>query len=646
MCGIAGALFWGDENGRHDPQQIVRAMTDALAHRGPDGHGVVRCDDGGVSNDRPTVVLGHRRLAIIDLSPRGAQPMADRSRVLWTSFNGEIYNYRALRRELEDRGRTFTSDSDTEVILHAYEVWGVGAWERLRGMFAFALWDGRRQELMLVRDRLGIKPLYLTRRDGYVLFASEVRALLATGLVPRRLDATGLWQYLSYQTVPAPRTLVEGVRLIEPGCCLTIDGSGLTRETRYWNLLTSASRAAADATPATAASEVRRLLDESIHLHLVSDVPIGVFLSGGIDSSAIVALMRAAGVTPRTFSVGFSEPTYDESQYARRVADRFGADHTHVGLTEGELLDEVPAALAAMDHPSGDGVNSYVVSRAVRQAGLTVALSGLGGDEIFGGYPSFRRLGRAGRSLERWGRAPQVVRGAAAGLVRAASSSVASMKVAAVLESDGSIAATWPITRQLFSASQRRRLLEPRWLTGLHDADPYVDRLAAVYAEAPGAGRWAQVSYAEATTYMHDVLLRDTDQMSMAHGLEVRVPLLDHRLAEYVIGLPDACKQFDGGPKPLLVRALGGTLPDDIVHRPKRGFTLPFDPWMRAGLKEFCAARLGAGGLEARGLFRTDALRTLWTDFLSGSRKTTWSRVWTLVALEAWLDRHGMREPA
>jgi asparagine synthase (glutamine-hydrolysing) len=391
---------------------------------------------------------------------------------------------------------------------------------------------------------------------------------------------------------------------------------------------------------------VRALLDESIRLHLVSDVPVGVFLSGGIDSSAIVALMRAGGMTPHTFSVGVADPAYDESRYASAVAERFGAEHSHIPLTEDELLSELPDAIGAMDHPTGDGVNSYVVSKAVRQAGVKVALSGLGGDELFGGYPSFARFARFEGPLARWGAAPKAARGAAAGLVRAVGGSVATAKAAEVLESDGSLAEAWPITRQLLSPADRRVLLDPSWTARARTDDPYAERLSAAYEAAPGAGLWSRVSYAEASAYMHDVLLRDVDQMSMAHGLEVRVPLLDHRLVEYVIGLPDACKRIGSGPKPLLVQALGGVLPEDVVSRPKRGFTLPFDPWMRSALRDFCERRLGPQGLAGRGLFSAPALARLWASFLAGSRETTWSRVWMLVVLEAWLDRHGIEAEA
>lgn len=639
MCGIAGALYF-EEPCSSDPSRIAQRMTDALAHRGPDGQRVIVHRQSG-ADGKTVVAFGHRRLAIIDLTDRAAQPMASRSRSHLLTFNGEIYNFRALRRELQERGRSFASDSDTEVILQAYDEWGVRGFERLRGMFAFGLWDADRQQLLLVRDRFGIKPLYVARAEGVLLFASEVRALLASGLVPRRLDPTSLWQYLGYQTVPCPRTLIDGVSLVEPGTIVAVGADGVATTTRYWDLLGSAQAGVTSDAPASV-RDVRELLAESVDLHLVSDVPVGVFLSGGIDSSAIVALVRAAGRTPATFSVGFAERSFDESPYARLVADRFGANHTHLELSEAALLEALPKALEAMDHPSGDGVNTYVVSRAVHEAGVKVALSGLGGDELFGGYPSFARLHRARRLLAGWGQAPQIVRGAAASVVRAVGSTVTSTKLASVMESDGSIAAAWPVTRQLLSAVERRSLLSATWLARADQGDPYVEHLSRTFAAAPQAGIGAQISYAEALTYMHDVLLRDTDQMSMAHGLEVRVPLLDHRLAEYLMRLPDSVRGLEAGGKPLLVRAMGSELPAEIVTRPKQGFTLPFDPWMRGALRDFCAIRLGPLGLDGRGLFRPRAISRLWEQFLARDRRVTWSRIWTLVALETWLDAHGI----
>jgi asparagine synthase (glutamine-hydrolysing) len=382
-----------------------------------------------------------------------------------------------------------------------------------------------------------------------------------------------------------------------------------------------------------------------VALQLVSDVPVGAFLSGGLDSTAVVALMREAGQTPRTFSIGFSESAFDEASYARMVASRFRTDHTEISLSEGDLLDQLPEAVAAMDQPTGDGVNTYVISRVVRSAGVTVALTGLGGDEFFAGYPSFKRLSRLAGPLRLWAHLPAVLRGGVARTVEILGGpSVAARKVAALLASDGTLAAAFPLMRQVLSESQRRALLSGRWRPAADPArDPYIGELQRAYAGSPAVGLLSQVSYAEGWTYLQDVLLRDTDQMSMAHGLEVRVPLLDHELVEYLMGVPDVHKCPNGVPKRLLVESLEGLLPGEIVHRPKQGFVLPFEPWMRGALRAFCAERLEFGRVAARGLFQPEAVQALWNAFLEGRGGVSWSRLWVLVVLEEWLERHGMR---
>jgi asparagine synthase (glutamine-hydrolysing) len=644
MCGIAGAMFFG---GRHDDRRastIVSAMVRALGHRGPDGQGVVLCADPSAPPDHgASVTLGHTRLAILDLSERAAQPMRLDAAPVWMTFNGEIFNFAAIRADLEARGRRFRSQSDTEVILQGYDEWGAGVLDRLQGMFAFVIWDGRTRQLLVARDRLGVKPIYTYQAGDCFLFASEIRALLATGLVPRTLDQVALDQYLSYQTVPSPRTLVKDVRMLLPGHSIVI-GRGSPTERAYWDMLDNASSDGETATSSTARARVADLLEQSAALHLVSDVPVGIFLSGGIDSSALVALTRKAGAVPRTFSVVLPGSPHDEAVFAERVARRFGGVHTEIAIGERELADAVPIALAQVDHPSGDGLNTFIISRAVRAAGIKVALSGLGGDEVFGGYPSFDRMSRLARYAGAWKRSPAAVRNAAAAAVRVIGrSSIASNKAAAVLESDGTLPQTFPVTRQVFNPADRRALLGEELVElSRQVGDPYTTLLEDAARRHPQRGLLAMVSYAEARTYMHDVLLRDADQMSMAHGLEVRVPLLDHRLVEYVVGLPDAAKQPAGMPKRLLVESLGSDLPVECVQRPKQGFVLPFDAWMKGELRGFCEHHLGRQGLAGRSVVRAPAVEALWRAYVAGNRSTSWSRPWTLVALNAWLEHNQM----
>jgi asparagine synthase (glutamine-hydrolysing) len=642
MCGIAGGVFWDDRDPR-DPEAVISSMIAALGHRGPDGHGVAVCAAPGDGPGRVQVALGHTRLAILDLSDRGAQPMRDPGGRYVLTFNGEIYNFKALRAELERLGCAFRSATDTEVILHGYAVWGEGVLERLRGMFAFALWDAVERRLVIARDRLGIKPVYVFRGRSGLLFASEVRSLLASGLVPRELDRVSLAQFLGCQTVPAPRTLVSGVRLLPPGHVMRIDPStGTVTESRYWDALDAAVPVLD--TPSEARARVRALLAESTELHLTSDVPVGIFLSGGIDSSALVALTRAAATTPRTFSIVLPGSAHDEAPFAREVARRFATEHTEVTLDERALLAQLPEAIARVDHPSGDGFNTYAISRAVRAAGIKVALSGLGGDELFGGYPSFRRLERMAALGGAWRHAPAALRSGAAAAVRAfGGRSVTSEKAAAVLESDLSVAQAYAVLRQLFSPAQQRDLIGDRLVAERDElGDPYVTLIAEAAERHPAVDLMTLVSYAESRTYMHDVLLRDSDQMSMAHGLELRVPLLDHRLVEYVLGLPATVKAPGETPKRLLVESLGHDLPESCVDRPKQGFVLPFADWMRGGLRTFCDHHLGLQGLAAVEPFRAPAIDRLWRAFLDDTGETTWSRPWSLVALHAWMEQNGI----
>lgn len=633
MCGIAG-IFCPDREPTDLEGRLLR-MQGALRHRGPDDRGIY------LSPDRK-IGFVHTRLSILDLSPAGHQPMSTDDGRYWITFNGEIYNFRELRQELEQAGESFASASDTEVILRLYAREGVGCLQRLRGMFALALWDVKEQKLLIARDRLGIKPLYYSTDNGNIIFASEVRALLATDLVSRQIDPIALNEYLAYQSIPAPRTLIKGIRTLPPGTYLTISASGQIDQVQYWDLLQSHSPEACIADKAATVRRVGELLREATEQHLVSDVPVGVFLSGGIDSSAITALIREAGHTPYTFSVIFAESNFDESVYARQVATRFGAEHTEIRLTESAMLDQLPVALAAMDQPTGDGINSYVVSQAVRNAGVKVALSGLGGDEFFAGYDSFLRLERALKYQQRGAYLPASARNLLARVVElAGGKSIQASKAAAMIGSDGSLAAMYPVTRQVLSISKRRSLLSERWRQ-LNDEwqDPYVTLLQKAYQNNGDAQLLSQISYAEGRTYMHDVLLRDTDQMSMAHALEVRVPLLDHKLVEYLMGVPDEYKRPNGTPKSLLVASLGNLLPREVVHRPKQGFTLPFANWMRGNLRTFCEERLDPRRINNRGIFDAGEVSRLWKSFLAGSPEVSWSRLWILVVVEEWLSQN------
>jgi asparagine synthase (glutamine-hydrolysing) len=628
MCGIAG--IHGLE-GIADPLRTMERMTAAIAHRGPDAGGAIRLGD---------TVLGHRRLSIIDLSEAANQPFMSADGRLTIVYNGEIYNYRALRGELQ-RGAdawNFRTGSDTEVLLAAYRRWGMDMLPRLEGMFAFALHDARSGELLLVRDRLGIKPLYIHQGPRHTVFASEVRALLASGLVPRRVDPDALVDHLRYQTVHAPATIVQDVHMLEPGHWMRISDQEV-HTGRWWGLVSHASEEAAHLPLGEVKKGVRQRLRAAVEKRLVSDVPFGAFLSGGIDSSAIVGLMAEVSEGPvHTFSVVFDEEEFSEERFAALVAKRFNTRHTTLRLSGADMLGSVEDILASMDHPSGDGPNTWMVSRATKQAGITMALSGLGGDELFAGYPVFGRL--FGLWEKRWiAQFPKWARRIAVGaLVRARPALMRSSWPGTLLMDSMSIDDTYPASRLLATDQALAELLQrPRF-----PANSVVEVLHRLIRTENGhrLPLLTQVSLGELTTYLPNVLLRDTDQMSMAHALEVRVPFLDHALVEYVLGVRDAHKLSSACPKVLLAGAVEDLLPAEIVHRPKMGFTLPWPHWMRGELRHFCEARLLA--LGRREVFKPGAVEAMWRAYLAGDKRANWFRLWSLVVLEDWMERNGM----
>jgi asparagine synthase (glutamine-hydrolysing) len=629
MCGIAGA-FRIDS----DPKVVYSAvfeMTHALHHRGPDDGDVLAV------SGAPVVVLGHRRLSILDLSSAGRQPMRAPEAGVSLVFNGEIYNFRALRAELESHGHVFRTATDTEVILRGYLQWGEQVVSRLRGIFAIAVWDANACALLLARDPLGVKPLYLHESAGGVVFASEVRALLAGG-VERRLDLDGLRSYLAYGSVQEPFTMVREVRSLPAGHLGWVRNGRLTTR-NYWTLPVQASSPSDVSTVDLDA--IQDALTNAVGSQLISDVPIGAFLSGGIDSAAIALLMRRSGATDiRTFNICFREASFDEREYARLTAEAAGAQHTCIELGPEEFANQLPNALAAYDQPSVDGVNTWFISRAVREAGLTVALSGVGGDELFAGYGGFDKA----RKFESFARAagvmPSVMRDILGmGLERFAWSEAS--RQAGSLLSSPMMPALPPYfaARRLLTVRSVARLLSP----AMRDKNeswtelalrPLVDAVART-------DEVNRISALELRSYMLSTLLRDTDQMSMAHALEVRVPLIDQQLVETILPIPGAAKLSDSIPKRLLVEPLETVLPADCIHRPKRGFTLPFDVWLREGAGR---AMLEDRLTQIRGSTAVLDLDTV-TALRNGfeQRRVGWGRVWSLFVLNDWLLRHGVQ---
>jgi asparagine synthase (glutamine-hydrolysing) len=612
MCGIAGAL-----GGRHSAER-ARAMSAALAHRGPDDSGIAELYERGGSL---AGVLAQRRLSILDLSQAAHQPMVTDDGRYTLVYNGELYNYRDLRAELLAEGVQFRGDGDTEVLLHGCARHGVEWLRRVHGMYAFVLWDRDAERAILARDPFGIKPLYVYEADGGLLFASEVRAMLASNAVPRRMSRDAVRSFLETGSVIEPHTIIEGVWAVPAGTAIEVDvRDGMAR--------LSAPRSFASHRPnrvdetvreaGEAARRVAEVLRRSVARHLVSDVPVSFFLSGGIDSSVVVALASELGAPLETFTVSFAEEEFSEAGPARIVAERFGTLHHDIRVSGEALLGDLPAAFAAMDQPTLDGVNTFVISRAVREAGHKVVLSGLGGDELFGGYPSFARA----RHLRRLGAVPSAFRAVAArGLRRLGG--VRAEKVATLLAAaDDPARAAYAASRQLFGPGYTALL------AGAGKPRPPL--------EAPrGLSPLQRVSWYETVGYMRNTLLRDSDVFSMAHGLELRVPFVDREVAAVSAQIGDEILLSPGVSKPVLVRALEDRLPREVWDRPKRGFTFPFERWMRGELRGEVDATLTVAGLSAVGL-SAEPSRDLWRAFLDGRGAVSWSRPWALYALTRW----------
>lgn len=613
MCGING-IYNKTRNGLGE--SIVSGMCDAMAHRGPDAEGSYHSDG---------IALGHRRLAIIDLSEAGVQPFYSADKRYVMVFNGEIYNYRELRQELPELH--FTTDTDTEVLLALWIKWGIEGLHRLNGMFAFAVYDTQEHALHIVRDRLGIKPLYIYEDDHQLLFSSEIRALLSSGKVPREMDRDSLGEYIRYQTVYAPRTIIKNVSMLMPGQVLS-----LTKEkSNYFNWWKPTIQPREDSFVA-ASRNVRELLRSAVEYRLVADVPFGAFLSGGIDSSVVVGLMsEVSSRKVNTFNVSFDESEFSEAKYAAAIAKKFNTQHHEIRLTPADFLCQLPDALVAIDHPSGDGPNSFVVSKATKKAGITMALSGLGGDELFAGYDIFKRTKRLQQSS--WiTKSPSWLRNIAATALQVTKKGVASQKMQSVLrEPTVNFNSFYPYSREVLS----RALVKQMLTQGSYDDANLQALLQSIRADEQH--EISRVSVAEIQTYMQNILLRDTDQMSMAVALEVRVPFLDYRLVEYVLGLSDDVK-YPHTPKRLLVDSCKDLLPDEIVNRPKMGFTLPFANWMRNELKSWCENRLQH--LSQHEAFRGEVIQELWNRFLNKDPQITWSRIWHLVVLADWMEKN------
>lgn len=642
MCGIAGAVGYLDAR----VQSGVRRISEAQARRGPDASGEwasfkVQGDPGSGA------MFAHRRLKIIDLSDDANQPFVDVPSQTALVFNGEIYNFRELRQQLEAAGHVFRTRSDTEVLLHSYLEWGGECVRRLRGMFAFAIWDGSKKQAFLARDRVGIKPLYyIAAKDDSgrrtLIFGSQVRAILSSQLQSWRLDPVGLDTYLWNGFVVGPGTLVQGIKQLPPGHSMTVGADGVPMLSRYWNI----PRSSTDGNPMS----VRHALEESIAQHMISDVPIGVFLSGGKDSSAVATMAsRISDIPIKTFTITFEEAEFNEAAYAKRVADCIGSDHHEVLLTESIFRERLEAALESIDQPTFDGINSYLVSRAVKESGLTVALAGTGGDELFGGYRSFRDLPWTKQWASRLGFLPgSIVRPFAKGLSRAITGSLGALppqtrwgRMADALETRGDMVRLYQVAYSLFTTDFYHELQDRTGSSAVSYGVPE-ERLRQFDEMTMGEPDLHAISKLEMSMFLGERLLRDTDAASMEVSLEVRVPLIDHHVIDSVFALSPERRFEPVREKPLLREMAMWDLPDYVFDRPKLGFELPLDTWCRKGLKEQVGSVLLDDSLCRSAGVSPSAIAKLWRAYQSNAPGLHWTRVWGLYVLLWWCHRHGV----
>jgi asparagine synthase (glutamine-hydrolysing) len=649
MCGITGIL---KERATPDELAAIAAtMSETLRHRGPDDSGIFISPSGGAA-------LAFRRLAIIDVSPAGHQPMTSASGRYTIIFNGEVYNFENLRQELVRAGAAprWRGHSDTEVILAAFEAWGVeAAVPRFNGMFAIAVWDERERTLRLVRDRMGVKPMYYAKCGGAFLFGSELKALTAHDELSRTVSRGALALYMRYGYIPAPYTIYEGVYKQTPGTILTA-GSGLTNieELPFWSVRDAAYQGAADRFTGSdddAVGELERIALDAVRLRMIADVPLGVFLSGGIDSSTVTALMQVQSPVPvKTFSIGFSEEHYDEARHARAVARHLGTDHSELIVTPQEAMAVIPLLPAMYDEPFADSsqIPTHLVSRLARKH-VTVSLSGDGGDELFGGYHRYF-LGR--QLWERSQRLPRPARLVASRAMRAVP-----MRA-------------W---NKIFSPHRRfvpAKLRRERAGERIHKLAGAMDAQSPDYLYYEVVSQWSDVvlganelpiaitrrdtwpplddfvermMFADQVSYLPDDILAKVDRASMAVSLESREPLLDHRLVEFAWRLPLSMKLRDGKGKWILRRLLSRYVPEALFERPKMGFGIPLDDWLRGPLRDWAESLLDERRLRTESFFRVDAIRTKWDEHLSG-RGEWQGYIWTVLMFQAWLDRESARD--
>ena len=629
MCGICG--IYAKDGLPEEARTLTRAMAEAIVHRGP--------DDDGFYADGP-VSLGMRRLSIIDLST-GRQPIHNEDRTVWVVYNGEIFNFPALRPELEARGHVFYTQADTEVIVHLYEEYGQDFVHKLNGMFAVALWDARARRLVLARDRLGIKPLHYAWSGDKLYFASEIKSLLKAG-VPRDIDLRSLSRFFTFEYIPAPDSIFAGIKKLLPGHLMTVQ-DGRSEIRRYWDVRYAETKMKARP-EADYAEEIAARLRESVRMRLLSDVPLGVFLSGGIDSSSVTALMsETAGGRIRTFSIGFQEKTFDELEYARMVAERFGTEHTEFVVEPAHAAGLVPTLMEYLDEPLADAsiIPTYIISKMARRH-VIVALAGDGGDELFGGYDTYKAY-----KVARWyRRVPGFLRRGIVGpLVRKLPASekrlsfeFKSKKFIAGAEYPPEIANT--LWWGAYTPALKDKLFSPAFR-----AETDVDPFAPIAFHRPytnAADGLDRLAYLDLKLYLQDDLLVKVDRMSMANSLEIRVPFLDYTFVEFAATIPSRLKLKGWTSKYILKKAMAPRLPAEILKKKKIGFDIPLGPWMQNELRAFILDTLAPERLRRHGYFNEAFIRAILDEHMAGTHNHR-QLLWPLVIFQFWHDRYARK---
>jgi asparagine synthase (glutamine-hydrolysing) len=641
MCGICGVWEYGAASTRIDIA-LVERMRDTMPHRGPDDTGAEILDDGRLG-------LGFRRLAIVDLSPAGNQPMRGcAQQSVWIVFNGEIYNHAELRKGLEKRGHKYASRTDTETILHLYEELGLDFVNEIDGDFAIALWDPTREHLLLVRDRIGVKPLYFHHQGGRLIFGSEIKAILAHPSQIPQMDEDALYHYLSFLTTPAPQTLFQDIRKLPAGHMLVIDRQGNARSIRYWDALPPATDTITDdSSDAGLRAHILRLLRESVEKRMMSDVPFGVFLSGGVDSSANVALMAEQMSRPvDTFTVGFHDhEELNELESAREISQRFRTNHHEVLIGEKEMQSYLPELIFHQDEPLADPVciPLYYVSRLAREAGTIVIQVGEGSDEIFGGYDKYVKYLSLYENFWQYAeRTPHLARRAVSAAARTLiDKTMKNSEATELVRRLGANEALFWGAAIVFDETLKASLISPKLrlsLDGLSSYSVVLEHLDRVARERPDSDFLAQMTYLELKLRLPELLLMRVDKMTMATSVEARVPFLDHHLVEFALSLPRALKVEGKSGKHILKRALEEILPRDVLYKRKRGFGAPVEGWFRGPAANQLEAQVMSSSLRKRDLFDYNFIARLFDEHRRGARN--WGfQLWALLNLSLWYER-------